>query len=69
MVGELHACTENQQGAVSIKRETVSIDADMAEIEEKFASKAADAAKASVAAVGKQLERAEKRLGIHCNHS
>ena len=68
MVGELHACTENQQGAVSIKRETVAIDQEVVTIEEKFASKAAEAAKENVQAVAKQLEKAEKRLGILSFH-
>lgn len=62
MVGELHACTEQESGSTSQKREAIKVDQAVANIEKKFATDAADDAKTQAEAVKKQLEKAEKRL-------
>ncbi|KAJ5614566.1 hypothetical protein N7528_008220 [Penicillium herquei] len=62
MVGELHACTEQESGATSQKREAVKVDQAVANIEQKFAKVAAEDSKTQAEAMKKQLDKAEKRL-------
>lgn len=62
MVGELHACTEQESGSTSQKREAVKVDEAVAKIEKKFATDAVDDSKTQAEAMKKSLERAEKRL-------
>ncbi|KAL4887552.1 hypothetical protein BJY04DRAFT_212586 [Aspergillus karnatakaensis] len=62
MVGELHACTEQESGSTSQKREAVKVDQAVANIEKKFAGEAVEDAKTQAGIVKTQLERAEKRL-------
>ena len=62
MVGELHACTEQESGTTSQKRDAVKVDQAVTTIEQRFASVAAADSKTQAEAVKKQLDKAEKRL-------
>jgi hypothetical protein len=64
MVGELHACTEAQQGKTAQDRDVTTIDQAVAKIDKKFTIEATGETEKQVKKVNEQLERAEQRLDI-----
>lgn len=62
MVGELHACTEAQLGKTAQDRDVTTIDQAVAKIDKRFTTEAVTDTKDQIKRVGKQLERAERRL-------
>ncbi|KAJ5765758.1 hypothetical protein N7520_005317 [Penicillium odoratum] len=62
MVGELHACLEQESTNTSLKQDIVKVDALVAIIDKKFATAAVEDSKLQAEAMQKQVQRAEKRL-------